>query len=97
MKIAKVVGVAVATEKAPRLEDSKLLLVQDADPSGKPAGNVYLAQDMVGAGQGELVFLVEGSTARVAAGDGTAPVDAVIVGILDSLTVDEKLTYQKYG
>jgi len=96
MKIAKVVGVAVATEKAPLLENSKLLLVQEADPSGKPAGNVYLAQDVVGAGQGELVFLVEGSSARAAAGDNNSPVDAVIVGILDSLSVNDKLTYQKY-
>jgi ethanolamine utilization protein EutN len=97
MKIAKVVGVAVSTEKAPRLENSKLLLVQDTDPAGKPAGSVYIAQDMVGAGQGELVFLVEGSTARVASGDRESPVDAAIVGILDSLTVNEKTTYQKYG
>lgn len=97
MKIAKVVGVAVSTEKAPRLENSKLLLVQDTDPAGKPSGAIYIAQDMVGAGQGELVLLVEGSTARVASGDRENPVDAAIVGILDSLTVNEKSTYQKYG
>ena len=95
MKIAKVVGVAVSTVKVPQLESSKLLLVRDADPSGKPAGEAYLAQDAVGAGQGELVFLVEGSSARVASGDRDNPVDAVIVGILDSLTVDEKFTYRK--
>ncbi|MFL7814404.1 MAG: EutN/CcmL family microcompartment protein [Anaerolineales bacterium] len=97
MKIAKVVGVAVSTEKAPRLENSKLLLVQETDPAGKTSGTIYIAQDMVGAGQGELVFLVEGSTARVASGDRENPVDAAIVGILDSLTVNEKTTYQKYG
>jgi ethanolamine utilization protein EutN len=50
---------------------------------------------VVGAGQGELVFLVDGSTARVATGDGNNPVDAAIVGILDSLSVDEKTTYRK--
>ena len=95
MKIAKVVGTAVSTEKDPRLENSKLLLVQDADPAGKAAGGVYIAQDVVGAGQGELVFLVDGSTARVASGDSNNPVDAAIVGILDSLSVDEKTTYRK--
>lgn len=95
MKIAKVVGVAVSTEKAPRLENSKLLLVQETDPTGKPAGDIYIAQDVVGAGAGELVFLVEGSTARAATGDRDNPVDAAIVGILDSLTVNEKTTYQK--
>ena len=95
MKIVKVVGVAVSTEKDPRLEDSKLLLVQDSDPTGKSAGSPYIAQDLVGAGLGELVFLVEGSTARVASGDSSNPVDAAIVGILDSLAVDEKVTYKK--
>jgi microcompartment protein CcmK/EutM len=95
MKIVKVVGTAVSTEKDPRLESTKLLLVQDADPSGKTGGIVYIAQDIVGAGQGELVFLVEGSTARVASGDSTTPVDAAIVGILDSLSLDEKTTYRK--
>jgi microcompartment protein CcmK/EutM len=95
MKIVKVVGTAVSTEKDPRLEDSKLLLVQEADPSGKPAGSPYIALDLVGAGQEELVFLVEGSTARVASGDSSNPVDAAIVGILDSLAVDDKVTYKK--
>lgn len=97
MKIVKVVGVAVATEKEHRLDDSKLLLVREADPSGKLTGGTLIAQDVVGAGLGELVFLVEGSTARIAAGDNNKPVDAVIVGILDSLSVDDKITYQKYG
>ena len=95
MKIVKVVGTAVSTEKDPRLENSKLLLVQDADPTGKAAGSVYIAQDVVGAGQGELAFLVDGSTARVATGDSNTPVDAAIVGILDSLSLDEKTTYRK--
>lgn len=95
MKIVKVVGVAVSTQKDPRLESSKLLLVQDTDTAGKGSGTPYLAQDTIGAGQDELVFLVEGSTARVATGDSNTPVDAAIVGILDSLTVDEKTTYRK--
>jgi ethanolamine utilization protein EutN len=95
MKIGKVVGTAVATEKEPRLEDSKLLLVKNADPSGKVSGDPYIAQDMVGAGAGELVIVVQGSTARIAAGDANKPVDAAIVGILDSLSVDDKQTYKK--
>ncbi len=95
MKIGIVVGAAVSTEKEPRLDDSKLLLVRDADPAGKASGDVYIAQDVVGAGPGELVMVVKGSTARIASGDGNKPVDAVIVGILDSLSVDDKLTYKK--
>lgn len=95
MKIGKVVGAAVSTEKEPRLDDSKLLLVLDADAAGKTSGDVYIAQDVVGAGPGELVMVVKGSTARIASGDGNKPVDAVIVGILDSLFVDDKITYKK--
>lgn len=97
MKIVRVVGVAISTEKEPRLDSTKLLLVQDSDAAGKSSGSPYIAQDIVGAGPGELAMIVQGSSARVAAGDSNTPVDTVIVGILDSLTVDEKYTYKKNG
>ncbi len=96
MKIARVVGVAVSTVKESRLENSKLLLVKDADQTGKVAGKPYIAQDVVGVGPDELVFVVEGSSARVAAWDINMPVDAVIVGILDSLDLDGKTTFKKH-
>ena len=95
MKIGMVVGAAVSTEKEPRLDESKLLLVKDADAAGKVSGDAYIAQDVVGAGPGEMVMVVTGSTARIASGDGNKPVDAVIVGILDSLSVDDEITYEK--
>ena len=95
MKIAKVVGVAISTVKEPRLEDSKLLLVSDTDQTGKVIGKPYIAQDVVGVGPDELVIVVEGSSARVAAWDVNKPVDAVIVGILDSLQFDGKTTFRK--
>lgn len=96
MKIARVVGVAVATVKEPRLEESKLLLVRDADETGKAIGKSYIAQDVVGVGPDELVIVVEGSSARVAAWDNNAPVDAVIIGILDSLQFNDKTTFKKH-
>ena len=96
MKIAKVVGVAISTVKEPRLEDSKLLLVCDADQTGKVFGKPYVAQDVVGVGPGELVMVVEGSSARVAAWDINAPVDAVIVGNLDSLFFEGETTFKKH-
>jgi microcompartment protein CcmK/EutM len=95
MRISKVVGTAVATLKDSRLEGSKLLLVADTDHTGKLVGKPYIALDRVGAGEGELVIVVEGSSARVASGDANAPVDAAIVGILDSLRHDGKLTFKK--
>ncbi len=96
MKIAKVVGVTVCTVKEPRLENSKMLLVCDADQTGKVIGNPYIAQDVVGVGPDELVVVVQGSSARVAAWDNNAPVDAVIVGILDSLQFEGETTFKKH-
>lgn len=95
MKIARVVGVTVCTVKEPRLENSKMLIVCDADQTGKVIGNPYIAQDVVGVGPGELVIVVQGSSARVAVWDNNSPVDAVIVGILDSLQFDGKQTFKK--
>jgi ethanolamine utilization protein EutN len=95
MHIAKVVGMAVATVKDRRLEGGKLLLVAEADPAGLVQGLPFVALDTVGAGEGELVVVVEGSSARIAAGDANKPVDAVIVGILDSLRHDGQMSYIK--
>ena len=95
MRIAKVVGVAVATVKDRRLEGGKCMLVAAADPAGQVQGLPFVALDMVGAGEGELVMIVEGSSARIAAGDANRPVDAVIVGILDSLRHDGQMMYTK--
>jgi microcompartment protein CcmK/EutM len=96
MKIAKVVGVTVCSVKEPRLESSKMLIVCDADQTGKVSGLPYIALDVVGAGPDELVVVVEGSSARVAARESNMPVDAVIVGILDSLQFDGKTTFKKH-
>ena len=95
MKIAKVVGVAVSTVKEPRLEGCKLLLVSDADPTGKVIGDPYIAMDIVGVGPDELVMIVQGSTARMACSDGEKPADVVIVGVLDSLKYNGKTTFRK--
>lgn len=96
MKIAKVVGVAISTVKEQRLENGKLLLVSDADQTGKVIGKPYIALDVVGVGPDELVIIVEGSSARVAAWDNNTPVDAVIVGVLDSLSFGDKTTFRKH-
>ena len=96
MKIAKVVGVTVCSVKEPRLESSKMLIVCDADQTGKVSGLPYIALDVVGAGPDELVVVVQGSSARVAARESNMPVDAVIVGILDSLQFDGKTTFKKH-
>jgi len=87
MILAKVIGTVVATRKDDRLISSKLLVAQPIDPVGKAQGNHLVAVDTVDAGFGETVLIVSGSSARMAAGLKDAPVDAAIVGIVDSVTV----------
>ena len=95
MQIAKVVGVVVSTVKDNRMQGSKLLLVNKVNQTGKVLDESLIALDLVGAGEGDLVIVVQGSSARVAVGDVSTPVDAAIIGIIDSLRYNSKLTYRK--
>ena len=87
MLVAKVVGTVVATRKDERLESTKLLVARPIDPSGKPEGTYLVAVDTVDAGTGETVLIVSGSSARMAAGLKDCPVDAAVVGIIDTVDV----------
>jgi microcompartment protein CcmK/EutM len=87
--LAKVVGTVVATRKDEKLVSNKLMLVRPSDPHGKPEGGFLVAVDTVDAGYGETVLIVSGSSARMAAGMKDCPVDAAIVGIVDTVTVKE--------
>lgn len=87
MILAKVVGTVVATRKDERLVSSKLLVARPLDPSGKPDGNYLVAIDTVDAGVGETVLIVSGSSARMASGLKDSPVDAAIVGIIDTIDI----------
>jgi ethanolamine utilization protein EutN len=95
MIVAKVVGVAVASLKHDTLRTTKLLLVQPADARGNSGGELFLAVDLVGAGEGELVVVSQGSSARLATGQNSSPIDAAIVGILDSLRFEGVISYRK--
>jgi ethanolamine utilization protein EutN len=87
MLLARVVGTVVATRKDPRLVSNKMMIVRPMDPHGKPEGNYLVALDTVDAGVGETVLIVSGSSARMAAGMKDCPVDAAIVGIVDTVEV----------
>lgn len=89
MILAKVVGTVVATRKDPRLVSSKLLVARPMDPRGKPEGSYLVAVDTVDAGFGETVLIVSGSSARMASGMKDCPVDAAIVGIVDSVQISD--------
>lgn len=87
MILARVVGTVVATRKDERLVSNKLLVARAVDPRGKPESNYVVAVDTVDAGVGELVLIVSGSSARMAAGMKDCPVDAAIVGVIDTVEV----------
>jgi microcompartment protein CcmK/EutM len=85
---ARVVGTVVATHKHPSFEGAKLLLVQPVSIDDTPRGTALLAVDSVGAGVHEKVLIViEGRAAGEAVGRKGAPVDAAVVGIVDTIDV----------
>ncbi|MEZ5355148.1 MAG: EutN/CcmL family microcompartment protein [Bryobacteraceae bacterium] len=89
MILARVVGTVVATRKDPRLEGRKLLILQPVSPLGGNEGSYVIAVDTVSAGYRELVIAVSGSSARMAEGCKDSPVDTSIIGIVDSLSLDD--------
>jgi ethanolamine utilization protein EutN len=89
MIIGRIVGTVVATRKDPRLEGKTLLLVRQVSPEGKDENNFVVAIDTVGAGFRERVLVVAGSSARLAEGLKDHPVDAAIVGIIDTVEVTD--------
>ena len=88
MQIGRVVGTVVSTQKHRKFEGAKLLIVQPLAIDDTPRGNAILAVDGVGAGVHEKVLIVlEGRAAGEALGKKAAPVDAAIVGIIDTVTI----------
>ena len=92
MKVGKVIGNIWATRKDDKLAGLKLMIVQPVSlTTGEAYGTPLVASDVIGAGVGERVLYVGGSSARGAAGGPHIPVDATIVGIVDDQEVDEAL------
>ena len=90
MLLARIVGTVVATRKDERLVSNKLLVARPIDPRGGKADGGYLvAVDTVDAGVGETVLIVSGSSARMASGMKDCPVDAAVVGIIDTIEVKD--------
>ena len=90
MQIARVVGTVVSTQKNRKFESAKLMLVQPLNVDDTPRGGTLIAIDGVGAGIHEKVLVVlEGRAAGEALGKKAAPVDAAIIGIIDTVTIDD--------
>ncbi len=93
MFLGKVIGNVVATQKNPKFQGLKLLLVQPYISQGEklvPSGSTIVAVDSVGAGEGELIMFTQGSSARLTDNTKDKPVDAVIIGIVDMVEVSGK-------
>ena len=89
MYLGIVKGTVVAERKAEGLAGTKILLVQPVDEHKKPVGDLQAAIDRVQAGEGDLVYLVGSREAALACDPWFVPVDAAIVGIVDTVQVRE--------
>jgi microcompartment protein CcmK/EutM len=95
VKLAKVLGTVVATQKDSKLQGLKFMMLGVYGPDNKPAGGSVVAVDAVGAGVGEMVLFASGSSARQTAATDNKPVDAVVMAIVDSWEIGGKDKYRK--
>lgn len=102
MVVAKVIGEVVSTVKIDRLAGQKFLLIEvqsiSDDSEGKtiaPTGTTLVVNDSLGAGRGEIVLAVQGSSARMTDITSDVPTDGLIIGIVDSITIASNTVYRK--
>ena len=99
MFLARITGSVVSTQKVDEMVGQKLLVVEplrvnEADRSDlQGTGRTFIAVDTVGAGEGEVVLIVQGSSARFTPDTKTLPIDCAIVGIVDSVRVDSDTVF----
>ena len=90
MIIARIVGTVVSSQKDERLMGKKLLIVRPMNLDGTDTSGYVVAVDTVGAGFHERVLVVAGSSARLAQGMKDTPVDAAIVGVIDTVDISSE-------
>lgn len=90
MIFAKVIGTVVSTHKDENLKGLKLLLCKEVDHNGKPLDTYHVAVDAVQAGEGSFVLLAYGSSARMTEHTRHAPIDAVIMAIIDDVQITDQ-------
>ena len=101
MFVAKVTGSLVSTHKVDSMVGSKLLVVEPYRLDAKTrkrlvtTGRTFIAVDSLGAGEGDYVLLTQGSSARLTPETKTMPIDAVVIGIVDSVHVDDANVYDR--
>lgn len=101
MFLAKVTGSLVATQKVQTMVGYKLLIVEPyrLDASSRQTlvttGRTFVAVDALGAGEGEMVLITQGSSARMTPETSEMPIDTVVVGIVDQVHVDSHCVYHR--
>ena len=99
MFVAKVTGSVVATQKVSSMTGHKLLAVEPmrVDPANRAkligTGRTFICVDTVGAGLGEMVLIVQGSSARLTPETEKLPIDATIIGIVDTVNIENKTIF----
>jgi microcompartment protein CcmK/EutM len=94
MFITQVTGSVVATQKAATMTGHKLLVVEPYRLDEKSrtrlvsTGRTFIAVDTLGAGEGQFVLVTQGSSARLTPETKSLPIDAVVIGLIDSVRVD---------
>ena len=91
MIFAKVIGTVVSSQKDENLSGKKMLLCKEVDHEGQPLDTYHVAVDAVKAGEGSFVLLTYGSSARMTEVTKNAPIDAVVMAIIDDLQITEKV------
>src|SRR5438477_5845687 len=95
MLIARVVGNVVCTRKDEKLVGTKLMLVQPVDLEGSARGHALVAIDAVGSGEGELVLIVQGSSARQTRQTEGNPTDCTIFAVVDYVEKEGQVIFSK--
>lgn len=95
MQLGKIIGTVVSSHKDRKLEGLKFFIVRSLNVDLTPAGGFVVAVDGVGAGEGEVVLVAAGSSARLTPDTEGKPVDAVIMAIVDVLEIEGRESYVK--
>ena len=96
MKLGKIIGTVVSTQKDEKIEGLRLYLVRDLSFSLEGKSSFVVAADAVGAGVGEVVLYASGSSARQTKATQNRPIDAAIMAIVDQMDLEGQLVYDKF-
>jgi ethanolamine utilization protein EutN len=101
MFVALVTGSVVATQKTASMTGHKMLVVEPYRLDEKTrdrlvsTGRTFIAVDTLGAGEGQFVLVTQGSSARLTPETKSLPIDAVIIGLVDTVRIEGKEVFNR--